>query len=437
MSKIKKNSKVKLSAADIALLCGSLNLDYAKLVKYRKNIRKYIPNLRDILKYIEKDDKAFLSLMLGYHLAKIEKRNKKELAAKSRKSSKVYYAKNNPYQQTSPYKTRDCAKLADAEFTKLAEEDDSNELELPTGFCLGETPVNGEKPQDKPEGKDASSELIRRVSPFDVIGAARVIRVYESEPGIRVAGCMVCSGKLKVDTKAHVIRNGRVICEGTIAKLKRFKSEVDEVTRGFETGVVLDNCDDIRHNDFIECFEAEHDTDSTVNTDNDNTVLQPVDETAPTQYTLPMFIDGDYFKILVTDVDTDNDTFTYLDLGEYCDTTPARVPSALSAIGTISEEDYRKLAERLGIDSEWVATGLDYVRTELPTKEQLEMLKEAKLPQCIAAINKVLNEKAVIVDDGTKEGKHKSRTALMPNGKLAQRQSNWHVTLIPSVTIEF
>ena len=440
MKKNKKNTTTKLNATDVALLCGMLHLDYGKMLKYEKKILKNNPGLRETIELVGKDAKTYLAVMIGYHISKIEKANKKKkkAIAKSCKSNKKYQAKDEAYWQTDSYKTRDCAKLADTEFNKLAEKDSSNELELPLGFCIGEKPQD-KQPDDKPVGKDANSEPIRRVSPFDVIGAARIFSVYESEPGIRVAGCIVCSGKLKVNTKAQVIRNGRVICEGTITKLKRFKNEVDEVNRGFETGVVLDNCDDIRHNDFIECFEAEPDTDSTVNTDNDNTILQPVDETVPNQYTVPQFINGDHFKILVTDVDTDNNTLTYLDLGEYSNTTPAKAPAALSAIGAISEEDHCKLAEDFGIDPEWVSTGIDDIRTELPTKKQLETLKDMYNDLNINdnTLKGYLFNNPLLVYDIFGDDGCESRTVMLPNGELTKRQSNWHAVVIPSVTIEF
>lgn len=447
----KKNNKVKLSAADTALLCGVLHLDCGKMVKYDKKIIKNNPDLRKMMNLIGKDTKAYLALMIGYHIAKIEKINKKKKKKAVANSPKKYQAvmhkpypvKYRPYQETNTNRKFDDSidDLFDSELPPLGI--------LPTDIndktvAAVNTTENNEKPQDKqPDdklvGEDVSSEPIRRVSPFDVIGAARIFSVYESEPGIRVAGCIVCSGKLKVNTKAQVIRNGRVICEGTITKLKRFKDEVDEVNRGFETGVVLDNCDDIRHNDFIECFEAEPDADSTVNTDNDNTVLQPVDETAPTPYTLPQFINGDHFKILVTDVDTENNTLTYLDLGEYSNTTPAKAPAALSAIGAISEEDHCKLAEDFGIDPEWVSTGIDDIRTELPTKKQLETLKDMYNDLNINdnTLKGYLFNNPLLVYDIFGDDGCESRTVMLPNGELTKRQSNWHAVVIPSVTIEF
>lgn len=445
----KKNNKVKLSATDTALLCGVVHLDCGKMVKYEKKILKNNPALREMINFIGKDTKAYLALMIGYHIAKIEKINKKKkkAVAKSRKSSKTYYAKN------SSYKTRDCAKLADSEFTKLAEKDDSSFLDVPVGFCLGDIPTNNsgkhdaannEKSQDKqsddkPVGKDASSEIIYRADPEDVIGTAEVTGVYESKPGNKVVECWIYTGKLKVNAKAQVIRNGRVVHEGAIIKLELYKNDVDEVCNNFKADVTIENYNDIKKYDTIECFEAEPDTDNIVNTDNDNTVLQPVDETVPNQYTVPQFINGDRFKILVTDVDTENNTLTYLDLGEYSNTTPAKAPAALSAIGTISEEDHRKLAEDLGIDPEWAATGVDDVRVELPTKAQLETLKGKYDDLNINddTLKGYLFENPLLVYDIFGDDGCKSRTVMLPNGELTKRQSNWHAVVIPSVTIEF
>lgn len=431
MSKNEKNNKVKLSATDVALLCGMVHLDYVKMAKYEKKILKNNPSLNETMTLIGKDTKAYLALMIGYHIAKIEKINKKKkkAVAKSRKSGKKCQAKDEFYWQTET--NRNFAGNTDGLF----------DMELPPLGILPtdnndktvaavNTTANTEEPQDmsvNTEIEDDDTNFAQHIKPDDIIGFANVNHVYAADANTTVVGCFVYSGKIMVNAKVQISRNGRVIHEGVITKIRRFKDEVDEVSNGFDCGVIIENYNGIMNGDIITCFRSEDNKpDNSYNEDTNDD--QPI---------VPMFVNGDYFKILVTDVDTDNNTLTYLNLGEYRDTTPARVPSALSAIGPISEEDHCKLAENFGLDPEWVATGIDYIRTELPTKEQIETLKEAKLPQCVAVINKALHDNAIIVDDGTEEGKHKSRTALMPNGKLAKRQSNWHVTLIPSVTIEF
>ena len=381
--------------------------------------------LRKAFKLIEKDDKAFLSVMLGYHLAKMEKLNKK----KQKFIDSVAPAEQAFYRQINP----ECDSsgnhdwIPNPEFTSLGDIADDNK---PTTDAAAENnTAPNEEPQDMSVNTEAEDDtnVTQHIKPDDIIGFANVNHVYDVDANTTVVGCFVYSGKIMVNAKVQISRNGRVIHEGVITKIRRFKDEVDEVSNGFDCGVIIENYNGIMNGDIITCFSSEDNkSDNSYNED-----------TNGDQSIVPMFVNGDYFKIFVTDVDTDNNTLTYLDLGEYRDTTPARVSSALSAIGPIREEEHCKLAENFGIDPEWVATGIDCVRTELPTKEQIETLKEVKLPRCVAAINKILHDNAILVDDGTEEGKHKSRTALMPNGKLAKRQSNWHATLIPSVTIEF
>lgn len=440
MKKNKKDNKVKLNATDVALICGMLHLDCGKMLKYEKKILKNNPALRETIDLIGKDTKTYLAVMLGYHIAKIEKINKKKKKsiAKSRKSNKKCQAKDEFYWQTETNRNfaGNTSSLFDSELPPLGIL--PSDINDKTGAAVNTT-ANGVKPQDKlsddkPVGEDTGSEIIYRADPEDLIGKATVSDVLVIGSRTVVADCMVDDGKLKVHAKAQVIRCGRVVYEGTIVKLNNHDDDVNEVCSGRKAAVAIGDFSDYEINDVIECFEDKADAD---NTNTDKAVPQTDNESSSSQYTVPMFVNGDYFKIFVTDVDTDNNTLTYLDLGEHRDTTPARVTSALSTICPIREEEHCKLAEIFGIDPEWVATGIDYVRTELPTKEQIETLKAIKLPQCVAAINKILHDNAILVDDGTEEGKHKSRTALMPNGELAKRQSNWHATLIPSVTIEF
>jgi translation initiation factor IF-2 len=46
-----------------------------------------------------------------------------------------------------------------------------------------------------------------------------------------------------------------VIYNGSLKTLKRFKDDVKEVKNGFECGVVLENYDNIKEQDIIECYE--------------------------------------------------------------------------------------------------------------------------------------------------------------------------------------
>ena len=70
-----------------------------------------------------------------------------------------------------------------------------------------------------------------------------------------VAGCKVLEGKIIRGAKAHLIREGVVIYTSSISSLKRFKDDVKEVPEGLECGLTLEDFQDIKQGDIIECFE--------------------------------------------------------------------------------------------------------------------------------------------------------------------------------------
>ena len=50
------------------------------------------------------------------------------------------------------------------------------------------------------------------------------------------------------------MRDGIVIHEGKISSLKRFKDDAKEVAQGYECGIGIENYNDIKEGDIIECF---------------------------------------------------------------------------------------------------------------------------------------------------------------------------------------
>ena len=88
------------------------------------------------------------------------------------------------------------------------------------------------------------------------IGRAEVRKVF-NVPGGTVAGSMVVDGKVVRGGRARLVRDGRVVWEGKIGSLKRFKDDVREVQTNFECGIGLENFNDIKPGDFIEAFELE------------------------------------------------------------------------------------------------------------------------------------------------------------------------------------
>ncbi|MCI0483527.1 MAG: translation initiation factor IF-2 [candidate division NC10 bacterium] len=70
-----------------------------------------------------------------------------------------------------------------------------------------------------------------------------------------VAGCFVSEGKVTRDAAVRLVRDGRVVHQGKIASLRRFKEDVREVQNGYECGIGLLNFSDIKVGDVIEVYE--------------------------------------------------------------------------------------------------------------------------------------------------------------------------------------
>jgi len=69
-----------------------------------------------------------------------------------------------------------------------------------------------------------------------------------------IAGCMVLDGSLTRNTGIRLIRDGVVVYTGILSSLKRFKDDVNEVRKGFECGVSIENFNDIKVGDIIEGY---------------------------------------------------------------------------------------------------------------------------------------------------------------------------------------
>ena len=70
-----------------------------------------------------------------------------------------------------------------------------------------------------------------------------------------IAGCMVQDGKLSRKSKVRLIRDGVVVYTGKLSSLKRFKEDVNEVKKGFECGMSIENFNDIKVGDVIEGYD--------------------------------------------------------------------------------------------------------------------------------------------------------------------------------------
>jgi translation initiation factor IF-2 len=72
-----------------------------------------------------------------------------------------------------------------------------------------------------------------------------------------VAGCYVTEGSIGRNSQVRLLRDNRVIYEGKVGSLRRFKDDVSEVKQGFECGIALDRYQDVKVGDVIEAYQVE------------------------------------------------------------------------------------------------------------------------------------------------------------------------------------
>ncbi|MEU7169624.1 translation initiation factor IF-2 [Streptomyces morookaense] len=88
------------------------------------------------------------------------------------------------------------------------------------------------------------------------LGTAEIREIFRSSKLGNIAGVLIRSGEVKRNTKARLIRDGKVVAEDlTIVGLRRFKDDVTEIREGYEGGINLGNFNDIKIDDVIATYE--------------------------------------------------------------------------------------------------------------------------------------------------------------------------------------
>jgi translation initiation factor IF-2 len=90
-----------------------------------------------------------------------------------------------------------------------------------------------------------------------VFGEAEVRETFKVSKIGTIAGCHVRSGVINRQGRVRVIRDGVEVYDGVIGSLRRFKDDVREVKDGFECGIGVENFNDIKVGDVLECYRKE------------------------------------------------------------------------------------------------------------------------------------------------------------------------------------
>ena len=107
------------------------------------------------------------------------------------------------------------------------------------------------------EVKAALSGLLAPEKKEAVLGLVEIRQVYKISAVGTVAGCMVLEGLVKRGSRVRLLRDNVVIHDGELESLRRFKDDVREVKAGFECGLSIKNCNDIKERDQLEIYEVQ------------------------------------------------------------------------------------------------------------------------------------------------------------------------------------
>ena len=90
-----------------------------------------------------------------------------------------------------------------------------------------------------------------------ILGNAEIRQLFKFSKVGMIAGVMVVDGVIKLNSNARLIRDGIVVYDGKIASIQRGKDKVNEVKKGIECGITLENFSDIKEQDIIESYIME------------------------------------------------------------------------------------------------------------------------------------------------------------------------------------
>jgi translation initiation factor IF-2 len=88
----------------------------------------------------------------------------------------------------------------------------------------------------------------------EFIGRAEVREVFNIPKAGVIAGSYVIDGKIAQGCNIRLLRNGKIMHDGKLSSLKRFKDDAKEVKNGYECGISLEGYSDIKAGDIFEAY---------------------------------------------------------------------------------------------------------------------------------------------------------------------------------------
>ena len=107
------------------------------------------------------------------------------------------------------------------------------------------------------EVKRSMAGLLDKKRVENYLGRAEVRQTFNLPKAGTIAGCFVIDGKLVRNAQVRLLRDSRIIFDGKLNSLKRFKDDAKEVAQGYECGMGLEGYNDIKIGDLIEAYQIE------------------------------------------------------------------------------------------------------------------------------------------------------------------------------------
>jgi translation initiation factor IF-2 len=107
------------------------------------------------------------------------------------------------------------------------------------------------------EVKNAMTGLLDKKKVERFLGRAEVRQTFSVPKIGMIAGSAVVDGKIIRGANVRLLRDSRVIFEGKMSSLKRFKDDAKEVATGYECGIGIENYNDVKPGDIIEAYQID------------------------------------------------------------------------------------------------------------------------------------------------------------------------------------
>ncbi|MNJ98523.1 Translation initiation factor IF-2 [compost metagenome] len=104
------------------------------------------------------------------------------------------------------------------------------------------------------EMKKAMAGLLTPEVVEEVMGRAEVRNIFTVPKAGVIAGSFVLDGKIQRNNMIRLLRENKIVYEGKISSLKRFKDDAKEVAAGYECGIGIENYNDVKVGDMMEAY---------------------------------------------------------------------------------------------------------------------------------------------------------------------------------------